>query len=264
MRAGGPHAQRVPGLLDRDAVGAGRHQELRDHARVVAAAGRDQVGVGVAGTGDERLGALDPEAVALARVATWSSRTAASRRRARSSRPRRTRRPPRARRISSRASKNSAGTPSALGHLLRDAGQRAGDRRVHVEHQRGRAVAAGQLVGDVGVVGEARAEAAERGPAPSARSGRPRADRRSRRPGTCRPGRGRSPARRTAVRSRCRRSHRCRSCMLPSSRLARTRRPGRALRVDRVGTIGHGAPASGETSAAICPYRAAADPEPSA
>jgi hypothetical protein len=68
VRAGGAHAERVPGLLDGDARRTGRHQELGDRLRVVGAARGDQVRVGVAGAGDEGLGALDAVPAVLGTV----------------------------------------------------------------------------------------------------------------------------------------------------------------------------------------------------
>ena len=70
------------------ALGAGRHQELRDQRLVAGAAGGDQVRVGVPGAGAERLRALDLEAAVDRLVRSWSAGTAGSRRRARSSPPR--------------------------------------------------------------------------------------------------------------------------------------------------------------------------------
>ena len=151
---------------------AGRHQELRDHRLVGGAAGGHQVAVGVAGAGAERLGALDVVAAVdrLVDSGSWDSRAPAPRSliaTAYQAPGRRGGEQPVA------GGQRLVRHAERLGQLLGDRAERAGDRGVHVEHQRGRAVAPGQLGGDRRVLGEAGAHAAQRRAGPSARRGRP-------------------------------------------------------------------------------------------
>jgi hypothetical protein len=159
VRGGRAHAERVPGRLDPQPV-PGRHQELRHLARVGDAAGGDQVGVRVPGARAERLGALDPVTAVDRPVGRRHLREPRADA-ALAHRHRVPGAPGGGPQVVVAGLQRLGGQAQRLGELVGDGAERAGDRGVHVEDQRGRAVSAGQLVRDSRVVREARARPAQ-------------------------------------------------------------------------------------------------------
>ena len=218
VAAGRAHARGRPRSARRCTPAPGRDQELRDRAGSSVAARGHQVGVGVPGAGDERLRALDPvPAAGPARTSVGELRQPANRRRARSSPPRSSAPSAAAASTRSRIAKKLSGTPSAASHLVRDLRQRAGDRGVHVEHQRGRAVAGAPAPSRPRRSRRSRRRDRRAAPAPSARAARRRAGRRSRPRGTspatsCSAARAASTRRRARAATRRRRTAPASSC----------------------------------------------------
>jgi hypothetical protein len=160
MGAGGAHAQRIPGGLHLQALRPGGYQELGDHGLIGGTPCGHEVAVAVPGTGDEGLRALDVEAAvdllvgggelgqagAHAPFAHRHGVPVALRRRGKQPVP---------------GGERLVRYAERLGQLLGHRAECSGHGGVHVEHQGGGPVAAGQLVRDRRVVGEPRTDTAQ-------------------------------------------------------------------------------------------------------